>query len=77
MVGSQPPPQKSLAALVNRHGWRGEPGGPLCAAHKAPPHLDPRSALFVDGDNTLQEIVLRPELVRVLPALPATAEVAH
>jgi len=49
----------------------------LCAAHKAPPHLDPRSALFVDGDNTLQEIVLRPELVRVLPALPATAEVAH
>jgi len=51
----------------------------LCAAHKGPPQLDPRSALFVDVDNTLQEIMSRPEPVRVPPgpALPAAAEVAH
>ncbi|MBO0736979.1 MAG: trehalose-phosphatase [Alphaproteobacteria bacterium] len=36
-----------------------------------PAALDARSALFLDVDGTLLEIVARPELVRVPPGLPA------
>jgi trehalose 6-phosphate phosphatase len=43
----------------------------MCAAHKEPPPLDRRCALFIDVDGTLLEIAPRPNLVQVPRQIPA------
>ena len=43
----------------------------LTIAESPAPQLDPRSALFLDVDGTLLEIVPRPELVQVPDGLPS------